>query len=378
MDLWCAPTAPTSSTIPPPHRAKFRKCLLRWYDRNRRDLPWRSRAGDPYAQWVAEIMLQQTRVETVVAYYDRFLRRFPDISSLASARHDEVLKHWEGLGYYRRALHMHRAAQALHKSGHDVPVSACRLRKLPGIGEYTAAAIASITGGERVAAVDGNTARVLARLFGIEDDVLSSAGKADVGDLASQLVPLMRPGDFNQAWMDLGSTICTRKSPDCGRCPLQSVCVAAATGRVQSLPVRRSRSGDGIPEVPCLVGILVHEGKVLVRRRPQGGLWSGLWEFPNTELENGRPRVRDLRGVAERFDLTIGERPRRVGSVSHQLTHRLYVFHVYVAPVLLNGCRRRRTSLRWSTIPGLKRLSISTAHRRVFAMAGDETRALSG
>jgi len=322
-------------------------------------------------------MLQQTRVETVLAYYDQFLRRFPDVKSLAFADHDELLKHWEGLGYYRRALHMHQAAKVLHDAGRDVPIRADALRELPGIGDYTAAAIASIAGRERVAAVDGNVARVIARLFGVRDDVLSTSGRSHIRELASQLIPVKRPGDFNQAWMDLGSMVCTPRSPDCSRCPLRSACMAAATGQAHSLPVRGRRSGDGVREVPCVVGVFIHGGRVLVRRRPQGGLWSGLWEFPNVELEGGRPGVRQLRNLARELELTVSEKPSPVGAVSHKLTHRLYVFHAYVAEVLPNGSQQKGAALRWATIPSLKRLPISTAHRRVFDTAQDAILMLS-
>jgi len=314
-------------------------------------------------------MLQQTRVETVFAYYDRFLRRFPDVKSLASADHGELLKHWEGLGYYRRALYLHRAARALHDSGRDVPTRSDALRELPGIGDYTAAAIASIVGKEAVAAVDGNAARVIARLFGVEDDILSTPGKSRIRELASQLIPVKRPGDFNQAWMDLGSRICTPKSPDCPRCPLRSACVADAAGQTQSLPVRGGKSGNGVRKVPCAVAVFIQNDSVLVRRRPQGGLWSGLWEFPNVELTDGRPGVRHVHSLARKFDLSVSEKGRRVGSVSHRLTHRLYLFHVYVAQVSPRRGRRRRVAHRWTTIRGLDRLSMSTAHRRVFETA---------
>ena len=163
--------------ISPALRATIRRGLLRWYDRHRRDLPWRRHNGNGYAQWVAEIMLQQTRVDTVIAYYDRFLRRFPSVGSLARADHNEVLKHWEGLGYYKRALHLHRGARQVVEQGGAVPSNTASLRGVPGIGAYTAAAIASIAFGQRAAAVDGNVARILARLFGVRDNVLSPTGK---------------------------------------------------------------------------------------------------------------------------------------------------------------------------------------------------------
>jgi A/G-specific adenine glycosylase len=352
-----------------PERAGIRRRLLAWYDRNRRDLPWRRRRDDAYAQWVAEIMLQQTRVETVVDYYDRFMRRFPDANALASASHDEVLKCWEGLGYYRRALHMHRAARLLFDAGRGVPTDADGLRELPGVGDYTAAAIASIAGGQRVAAVDGNVARVLARLFGVEEDVLSAPGRSAIGNLASQLVPRGRAGDFNQAWMDLGSMVCTPKSPDCERCPLRTVCAACAAGRTADLPVRGAGGGRGVPEIRCAVGVFVRDGCVLVRRRPKGGLWSGLWEFPSVELGPARVTARHVHALARGHHLTLTGRLGRVGTVSHKLTHRLYVFHVYSGQVAAGDGRQRNRSLRWTTISGLKRLSMSTGHRRVLGAA---------
>ncbi|RME41626.1 MAG: A/G-specific adenine glycosylase, partial [Planctomycetota bacterium] len=225
------PSAPSSAsardTLPSALRARIRRALLRWYDRHARDLPWRRRRHDPYAQWVAEIMLQQTRVETVIRYYERFLRRFPDVNRLAAARHDTLLKYWEGLGYYRRALHMHEAARRIVKEGNGLPASAEAWRRLPGIGEYTAAAVASIAFGEPVAAVDGNVARVLARLFGVTDAVAPSEGRRRIRGIADRLVSPSRPGDFNQAWMDLGSMVCTPRGPRCDVCPLASCCRSA-------------------------------------------------------------------------------------------------------------------------------------------------------
>jgi A/G-specific adenine glycosylase len=343
---------------------------MRWYDRHQRDLPWRRRAGDPYAQWVAEVMLQQTRVPTVIEYYEPFLRRFPTIQALARARHQEVLKHWEGLGYYRRALYLHRAAQVVCSKGGQIPTTASELRALPGVGEYTAAAIASIAFNRAEAAVDGNVARVLSRLFGVTDDIGSSIGKHRIRDLAAALLPAKRPGDFNQAWMDLGSMVCTPRSPQCPRCLLASVCVAAKAGCTDVWPVRDERHRRTVGELTFAVGIFVRAGAMMVRRRPIGGLWSGLWEFPTVEVGERSQAVRHARGIAKREGLTIMGRFRRIDVLRHQLTHRTLRFHAYVGQVRLDASTPKANgSTRWVTMNAFSRLPVSTAHRRVLDAA---------
>lgn len=322
-------------------------------------------------------MLQQTRVETVVKYYERFLRRFPDLAALAGADHEDVLKHWEGLGYYRRILHLHRAAQIIHDRGGGIPSTAVELRALPGVGEYTAAAIASIAFNERAAAVDGNVARVIARLFGVSNDCLAPAGRARIRHLASQLLPRTRPGDFNQALMDLGSTVCTPQSPDCPRCPLARVCVAVNTNRAHALPVRGAGRNKKPLEVRSVVGIFFHDAKMLVRCRPTGGLWSGLWEFPNAELSTRSAPWRRLHHLATEHGLTVIGQPHKAGIVRHQLTHRALTFHVFAATVEPDDdAEAKDTSLRWVSAPGFRKLSVSTAHRRVFEAARDRIDAL--
>lgn len=358
-------TAP-SAALPSAMVASIRRKLLAWYDGHRRDLPWRRRAGDAYAQWVAEVMLQQTRVETVIDYYRRFLRRFPTVGVLAAADHDHVLKQWEGLGYYRRVLHLHRAAQQVVAEGGVIPDTAEGLRRLPGVGAYTAAAIASIAFGRREAAVDGNVARVVARLFAVEENILSPRGKGVIQGLADQLVPPRRPGDFNQAWMDLGSAVCTPKAPKCLLCPLVEACVAAATGRAESLPLREKRAP--VPHVVCVVAVVIRNGAVLVRQRPTGGLWSGLWELPNAELTAGRHRAAALRVLCTSYELSAGGKPRRIGQVEHRLTHRALTFEVYALKT--NGKRESSESgrHRWATRAALEDLSFSTAHRKILAL----------
>lgn len=315
-------------------------------------------------------MLQQTRVDTVIDYYERFLKRFPSVESLAAAGDEQVLKLWEGLGYYRRVLNMHRAARMLRDAGRTMPRTAAELRELPGIGTYTAAAIASIANGERAAAVDGNVARVLARLFGVEQDVLSPVGKRIIQSIADQLMPPARCGDFNQAWMDLGSSVCTPQSPACGRCPLRACCVAAAKGLTDTLPLRaRARS---VPEVRLVTAIVRAGDAFLVRRRPTGGLWSGLWEFPAEPLADGEDTATALTRLL-RAELDGSSRPRAtrapqsVGTVTHRLTHRLMHFEVRVIdlksqPLVQGAAGGTR---RWVTRRDFARLSVSQAHRRI-------------
>ena len=355
--------------VPPGLRAAIRRKLLRWYDRHKRDLPWRRRPDDPYAQWVAEIMLQQTRVETAGPYYARFLRRFPDVQTLADADADEVLKHWEGLGYYRRALHLHRAARLLRDERRAIPARRAELLALPGIGAYTAAAIASIAFGERAAAVDGNVARVLSRLFGITEDVTAPAGQARLRRCADALIPRGRPGDFNQAWMDLGSLVCLPRAPKCPVCPLRAHCIAEQRGLAGVLPNRVAGRLRSVLEVTLLAGVFVHRGRMLVRHRPSGGLWSRLWEFPCVELDGGAPGAGEVRRLAREATLALTGRLRWVGTLRHRLTHRALSFHVVVATGEPQGDGPGNSSLQWVSSGGFGRLCVSTAHRRIYDLA---------
>ncbi|RMF05515.1 MAG: A/G-specific adenine glycosylase, partial [Chloroflexi bacterium] len=223
------------------HNPAIRAELLRWYRRNGRALPWRDET-DPYRIWVSEVMLQQTQVATVVPYYHRFLARFPTVEALAAASQEQVLKLWEGLGYYARARNLHRAAREIvEKWSGRLPQSGAQLRTLPGFGEYTAAAVASIAFGEPVAAVDGNVKRVLARLFAVETDVTRNPGARHIGQAAQQLLESRHPGDWNQAVMELGATVCTPTSPRCAGCPLRKWCRARQLGLQSELPRRPPR-----------------------------------------------------------------------------------------------------------------------------------------
>jgi A/G-specific adenine glycosylase len=264
--------------------------LLDWYDRERRDLPWRAAPGtlaDPYRVWLSEIMLQQTTVKAVIPYYERFLARWPTIEALAAAGIEEVLSLWAGLGYYSRARNLHQCAQIIvTQHGCRFPRTEAELLELPGIGPYTAAAIAAIAFGEPVMPVDGNVERVVARLFGVREPL--PAAKPVLKELAAALRPELRAGDFAQAMMDLGATVCTPKRPSCLMCPLNSQCEAHARGLEAELPARSAKG-----ERPVRHGIaflaLREDGCVLLRQRPATGLLARMLEVPSTEWVDEPP-----------------------------------------------------------------------------------------
>ena len=284
--------------------------LVAHYRRARRDLPWRH-TRDPYAIWVSEIMLQQTRVETVIPYFQRWMARFPTVVSLAEGPLDDVLHAWAGLGYYARARALHRAAaQVVAACGGELPREAAALRELPGIGRYTAGAIASIAFGRREPLVDGNVARVYARVFGIEEDVRAPATQERLWALAGRLVPERDPGDFNQALMELGATVCTPRAPACLGCPLATICRARKTGRQGELPRVSPRKPTRAVAIDA--ALVVRRGRWLVQRRAARGLCGGLWELPELAA---------LPGAAAR-----GE---PLAEHVHQLTHRTIRYRVY-------------------------------------------------
>ena len=297
-------------------RASPASRLLAWFDRQRRQLPWR-RDRDPYRVWVSEVMLQQTRVETVGPYYERFLGRFPDRASLAAAADDEVLATWSGLGYYRRARQLLAAARQLEAEGGDWPRTATEWRRLPGVGPYTAAAVTSIAFGEPEPALDGNAVRVLTRLAAERGAPSRAAVRRRLEERARELLDPERPGDSNQALMELGATVCRPRRPHCGRCPLTGDCRAAAVGEAESYPFRRPARA---PRQELRVVALVSRGaRLLLFRRPQDDpLLGGLWELPWTEGEAGASAEGELgRRYGGRWRL--GE---RLAGTRHAITNR--------------------------------------------------------
>lgn len=272
--------------------------FLDWYDRNKRQLPWRE-TRDPYLIWVSEIILQQTRVAQGLEYYLRFIRRFPDVATLASASEEEVLKYWQGLGYYSRARNLHTAARSIIESG-TFPRTYEGVRALKGVGDYTAAAICSSAFNLPYAAVDGNVYRVLSRLMGLDTPIDSPIGKREFASLAGNLLDKTRPGDFNQALMDFGATLCTPRSPQCGSCPFADVCVAFREDRVESLPVKQHRVKTTDRYFNYMYVRAGHY--TFINKRSGNDIWHNLYELPLVESDSSlteeefyrHPEVRTL------------------------------------------------------------------------------------
>lgn len=294
--------------------------LLRWFDANRRDLPWR-RNRTPYTAWIAEIMLQQTRVETVIPYFERWLERFPDAGTLANADEQDVLKLWEGLGYYSRARSLLKAAKIIAAQyGGIVPRDPAALRTLPGIGAYTAGAIASIAYGEPAAALDGNIRRILSRYHDIAEPVRESKTEKRLWELAEEHLDRERPGDHNEALMDLGASICLPRDPRCGECPLAEDCLAYARGTAGERPV----IGKPAPVPHCeTVSAVIRDaaGKYLLTKRGSDGLLGGMWEFPGGRIQSDEPlSVCLTRTIREKLGIAV-EPGEEIGCFKHTYSH---------------------------------------------------------
>ena len=301
----------------------FAPTIIRWQRRHgRHDLPWQG-TRDPYAIWLAEIMLQQTQVSTVVPYYQRFRARFPDIASLAAASEDEVLRLWSGLGYYSRARNLHRAAQVVvERHGGKFPEALADIASLSGIGRSTAAAIAGFAFGARSAILDGNVKRVLARHFLVGGFPGERAVERKLWALAESLVPARDNAAYIQGLMDLGATVCTARAPQCPSCPVRATCGARAEGRVADFPAPRPRKV--VPTRRTSMLVLRHGGEVMLEKRPSVGVWGGLWCFP--ELARGE----DAGALSERRYGCRTSRVERLGVLRHGFTH----FALHITPVV--------------------------------------------
>ena len=327
-------------------RRGFRRRIVDWFRREARDVPWRG-TKDPYAVWVAEIALQQTRVEQGTPYITRFLQRFPTVQSLARADIDEVLKLWEGLGYYARARHRHKAARQSAGNGGTLPDSVEGLLALPGIGRYTAGAIASIAYDAPVPVLDGNVKRVLARLMDYDASIDTSDADTVMWRTMDALVKGATPGDFNQGMMELGAQVCSPKNPACERCPVVTYCAAHAAETVSSRPVRREKAR--VPHHQIVVAAIERRGRYLLGRRPEDGLLGGLWEFPGGKVKSGENHEQALKREArEELGVTIAV-GGLIASVDHAYSHFKVTLHVYRC-ALTSGtpAARVHTKLRWT------------------------------
>jgi A/G-specific adenine glycosylase len=342
----------------------IRRRLLAWFGANARDLPWR-RTKDPYAIWVSEIMLQQTQVAAVVGYYNRFMRRFPTVQSLAKAREDTVLKLWEGLGYYSRGRNLHKAAKLIAGDyGGRLPDTVDELQKIPGIGRYTAGAIASIAFDRPAPILDGNVIRVLCRVYCIDADPKSPPAQKQLWDLAQQLVCTSHPGAFNEAMMELGAMVCTPRSPKCDACPLSKLCLANQAGRQNELPVKTAKAP--LPHYTIVAGLVFKADKVLIDKRKSEGLLGGLWEFPGGKKETAETfkqavvrEVREETGV----EVTVG---KRLCIVGHTYSHFKITLHAYLCEYVAGTARAIDcTSVKWVTPEDLQKYAFPAANAAI-------------
>jgi A/G-specific adenine glycosylase len=342
--------------IPTLQTERIQKHLLHWFKQNGRDLPWR-KTQDPYAIWVSEIMLQQTQVATVIPYFKKFLESFPTIRHLARADLSEVLKVWEGLGYYSRARNLHRASKIIldHFKG-KIPDHPKDLLSLPGIGKYTAGAILSIAYNKEAPILDGNVRRVLSRVFAVSGDPKKAEGL--LWKISESLIPKGRSNAFNQALMDLGSMICLPKEPQCSRCSLNLLCKGEASGNPEKYPTRIVKRK--IPHVEAIATVIQKDGKVLLNQRPPKALLGGLWEFPNWRSEEmGRLRLRLRNHIKKEMGINVEVR-ESIGTFKQTFTHFKLTLYVFNCEATAGRGKRK-----WVCMRDLDQFAMSRIHRRI-------------
>lgn len=302
--------------------------VLAWYRKHKRDLPWRRDAHDPYRVWISEILLQQTQVASVIPYYARFIARFPNVQVLANAKLDDVLKTWEGAGYYARARNLQRAAQEIvARFDGNVPSTVAELLTLPGIGRYTAGAVASIAFKRNAAVVDGNVARVVCRYFNIASDITKSKARKELWEITEALLPRGHAGDFNQALMELGATVCAPRHPHCPACPLKRGCLARQKSIQEKLPAKRAKKK--IPHHQIAVGVIWKRGKLLIAQRKADALLGGLWEFPGGHQEQHETLANCVaREVREELGIKVKVEDE-LATVDHAYSHFSITLHAF-------------------------------------------------
>ena len=348
-------------------RARFAARLVSRYSQHKRDLPWRRDARDPYRVWISEALLQQTQVATVIPYYRRFLARFPNVRALAAANLDDVLKAWEGAGYYARARNLHRAAQEIvARFAGKIPATVNELRTLPGIGRYTAGAISSIAFNRDAPVLDGNVTRVLCRYFNIAGDPKGAETQKKLWKLAEDLLPRGKASRFNQAMMDLGATVCTPRNPTCRACPLNRGCAARRFGLQEKLPAKRKKKI--LPHHEVAVGVEWKRGKILISKRFARDLLGGLWEFPGGHQEKGESLAQCVqREVREELGIAI-KVEEEFAAVDHAYSHFAITLHAFQCRWLRGrpraiGC----AAYKWVSPRELSRYAFPAANRKIIA-----------
>lgn len=340
--------------------------ITEWFNTERAHLAVPGRGEpDPYAIWVAEIMLQQTQVATVWPYYKKWMADYPSISHLAAAGQDSVLKSWEGLGYYSRARNLHRGARLVMQAfGGKLPDTLKELLTIPGIGPYTAAAIASIAFNVAAPLIDGNVLRVFSRLTRYSDDITLSKSKTEITNHLDKLIPPEAPGAFNQGLMDLGRVICTPRNPHCGECPLIKVCAAFKIGDMESFPVKPQRKS--IPHYQIVVGLIRRNNLVLIQRRPNEGLLGGMWEFPGGKIEPGETGEQALlREIKEETELEISI-VDKIGTIKHAYTHFKITLTAWFCEWQAGDAKiHAATENRWVSMSDLKDYAIPKANLKI-------------
>jgi A/G-specific adenine glycosylase len=338
--------------------------LLNWYQEHSRDLPWRENR-DPYRVWVSEIMLQQTRVDTVIDYFLRFMDAYPTVEKLATTQQDQLLKLWEGLGYYSRALNLHRTAKLIAEQYKgNFPQDPKELESLPGIGPYTAGAIASIAFDQPAPIVDGNLRRLFTRWYGIDTPIQSSQTEKVLWTIAKDLVPEKNPGDFNQALMELGALVCTPKNPQCKICPIDQGCFAKKAGMQDQLPRRKKK--PPLPHYQVTAAVIRKGDQVLLAKRPQEGLLGGLWEFPGGKQESGESLKEALvREIQEELagEIEIGD---LIGVYQHAYTHYKITLHAYQCRMISDRIELLyHTEISWSDLDALSDFPMGKLDRQI-------------
>jgi A/G-specific adenine glycosylase len=352
--------------MPETRYPQIRARLLNWFELNQRKLPWRVHYK-PYEVWISEIMLQQTQVKTMLPYYHRWMGRFAHVQAVALAPEEELLKHWEGLGYYSRARNIHRAAKVLLKDyDSELPRNRDRLRGLPGIGRYTAGAIMSIAFNADCPVVDGNIARIFSRLFDVAAPIRDKQTEGALWNIAAGILARGKARSFNQALMDLGALICTPRNPSCSRCPIKVHCQALQTGVVNLRPLAR-RAKDTVP-IHAAVGVLVHKGKIFIQKRPPSGLMPHLWEFPGGKMQNEEtPEDALVREFREELELNVGML-QKVALIRHNYTTfrvTLHAFSCQLEDASQQPVLRSAVDGRWVTPEELDLYAFPAANRKL-------------